>query len=127
MAEGESEDNGAQLYERFKETPADTIRHRVQDSEALQQEIEGRSRVDDYKLSKNLKRIKAVASWGVAIALGFALAAFVIASVYLFAVYVLDVGADVQKTKEFLTDIVQAILLIMATLFAEHLFGRRGK
>ncbi len=122
--------NNKELFEKLTHTPDDTLTRsieRVDDLDDNDKEIQKQTRRDDYHLGKNLKRIKLVASWGVAIILGAMLCAFISAFTYLFYKYIQDVGTDLAQVKELLKSWLDYILIVMATLFVQHIFEKRNK
>jgi len=121
-------DDELSLYERLKQTSDSSLKKnvdKVDDFDEHDQERQRKEKDDDYKVGKNLKRIRTVASWGVAIFLGVVLLVFLISFVWLFEIYISDVAGDIQKTKDTLSTSIDYVLIILATLFIQNVFGKK--
>jgi len=88
-------------------------------------EINKLEKVDNYNLGKNLKKIKLVASWGVAISLAALMLLFLLAFSYLFYLYIKDVSTDMYSVKALLKNWFDYILIVMATLFVQKAFNKK--
>lgn len=97
----------------------------VDDFSESDREISDLTKKDDYKLGRNLKRIRVTASWSVAIVLGATILVFTISFIYLFHLYIFDIAKDISNVKELLKSWLDYILLVMATLFVQNVFGKK--
>jgi len=115
------------LFEKLTKTSSEHLSQRVYEQDDFTKgdlERTQREKEDNYKLSKNLKTIKFVASWGVALSLGALMLLFLVAFSYLFYLYITDVAKDASSVKVLLKNWLDYILIAMATLFVQKVFNK---
>lgn len=109
-------------FDRLAETSDDTLLRNIERTDNL---LEDREREDDYHLGKHFKKIKTAALW-----CAFTLGVFIVfvlcgAFLYLFWLYILDTAKTAQSVQSFVFTAINSTLLVLATLFAERLFGKK--
>jgi len=115
------------LPEKLAKTSSEELTRKISDVDDFtdsDREISALTKKDDYKLGKNLKRIRTVPLWGVAIAVGIMTFIFIASFAYLFYIFICDVAKDVATVKALLKNWLDYVLLVMATLFIQKVFGK---
>jgi len=129
-------DSSKDLYTKLTNTSEDGLKDRFNQTENINpeeehekviKELETRSKADDYNISKHLKIIKIVAAWIITAILVIFIFGFVIASCYLFILFIQHVSSDLSAVKNLLASWLDYILLVMATLFIQRIFGDKQK
>lgn len=123
--QGAEPNAGRQLFEQLQHTSDETLTRKVSDVEGLRQEIEGKKAIDDYAAGRELKRIRTYAIWGLFGVISVAVLALLLALLALFARYIFELYHSPSNAIAFMRNVLEWVLVVMATLFVERSFGRR--
>ncbi|MEO0688218.1 MAG: hypothetical protein AAFY76_24960 [Cyanobacteria bacterium J06649_11] len=114
---------GDNLWDKLKRTPIDDLSEKVEKCDGLTPEkLNKHKNAQKAIIDGHKHKIQIIASYMFSVVIGILITVFTCVVIWLFIVFAQDLAQDIEKTKAFLFDVLNAVLLVLATLFIDKVW-----